>query len=54
MLFEKVGFDRGDAKITQPWTVAYRTVIETSDFVYLDQDNTFCILKPHGCIKKPH
>ena len=49
--FEKVGFDRGDPKITQPWTVAYRTVIETSDFVYLDQDNTFCILKPHGCVR---
>lgn len=49
--FEKVGFDRGDPTVMQPWTVAYRTVIETDDFIYLDQDNTFCILKPHGCVR---
>lgn len=48
---EKIGFDRDEPSATQPWRMAYRTILTAADFTHLTRRDLLCILKPHGCVR---
>ena len=48
---ERIGLNRGEPRVQQPWFTAYRTVVTTDDFPHLGREDLFCIVKPHGCVQ---
>lgn len=48
---EKIGLDRGEPRVRQPWFTAYRTIITASEFKHAARTDVFCVLKPHGCVR---
>lgn len=49
---ERIGLSQDDAVVNQPWITSYSTVVTESDFrTKLGRPNSFCILKPHGCVQ---
>jgi hypothetical protein len=49
---ERIGFRREvTARPGQPWQTKFQTVLTREDFPFLGDNQYFCVLKPHGCVR---